>query len=351
MTNLPPTQEMEKAYRRRDASYDGIFFLAVRTTGIFCRPSCAARKPLASNVEYFCTAREAIVAGYRPCKRCFPMQVDGTPPDWIAGLMHRVDTDPEARFRDTDLRALGLDPVRVRRFFRKHFGITFQAYSRGIRMSKALQQIRKGADLDDVTLGHGYESHSGFREAFSKTFGRPPGRSRHEGCVVTGWVESPLGPLVAAATDLGVCLLEFTERSMLEAQHAALRRLFDCAIVPGENDHLRQLKQELAAYFEGRLRRFTVPLVYPGTPFQQQVWEALLGIPYGETCSYETLALRLGMPGAQRAVGHANGQNRIAVVIPCHRVINKSGALGGYGGGLWRKKLLLDLEKGQGRLL
>ncbi len=213
-------------------------------------------------------------------------------------------------------------------------------------MGEALQQIRRGADLDDVTLGHGYESYSGFREAFVQTFGQPPGRSRDSDCILTTFVESPLGPLLAGATAAGVCLLEFSDRRMLPAQFTALRQRFGCAIVPGTNDHLENLKEQLDRYFARTLRQFDLPLLYPGSPFQRRVWEELLRIPYGETRSYEALAHAIGAAGAQRAVGRANGQNRIAIVIPCHRVVNKGGKLGGYGGGLWRKQFLLDLERG-----
>jgi AraC family transcriptional regulator of adaptative response/methylated-DNA-[protein]-cysteine methyltransferase len=212
-------------------------------------------------------------------------------------------------------------------------------------MREALQQIRKGTRLDDVALGLGYESHSGFREAFARTFGQPPGRSRQAGCLVTAWVESPLGPLLMAATEAGICLLEFTDRRALETQFVTLRRHFGCAIVPGSHAHLEQLKVELAEYFAGQRTEFDVPVVYPGSSFQQAVWEQLRRIPYGQTRSYEEVARAVGTATAQRAVGRANGQNRIAIVIPCHRVVNKDGKLGGYGGGLWRKQFLLDLER------
>jgi AraC family transcriptional regulator of adaptative response/methylated-DNA-[protein]-cysteine methyltransferase len=178
-----------------------------------------------------------------------------------------------------------------------------------------------------------------------RTFGRSPGASRGLDRIVVSWQESPLGPLVTAANDQGVCLVEFSDRQMLETQFTTLKKLFSCAIVPGENGHLRQLKEELAAYFERKLQQFLVPLVYPGSTFQVRVWDELRRIPYGETCTYEQLAQRISNPSGQRAVGHANGMNRIAIVIPCHRVVNKSGKLGGYGGGLWRKERLLDLER------
>jgi AraC family transcriptional regulator of adaptative response/methylated-DNA-[protein]-cysteine methyltransferase len=336
---------MDKAVKRRDSSYDGIFFTGVRTTGVFCRPSCPAKTPQARNREYFISAREAIFAGYRPCKRCRPMETDGRPPVWVGKLLTEVDQNPSARIRDADLRARRIDPARARRYFLKHHGMTFNAYCRGRRMGKALEQIRLGADLDDVALGNGYESQSGFREAFLKTFGQAPGKSRESDCLVTSWVESPLGPLVVAANNQGVCLLEFTDRRALETQFGAIRRCFECAIVPGRNQHLDQLTDELQRYFAGGLTDFRVPLVYPGSLFQERVWDRLRLIPYGETLSYEGLASSIGCPGAQRAVGHANGQNRIAIIIPCHRVINKNGKIGGYGGGLWRKKYLLDLER------
>lgn len=343
---LPPIEEMQRAYQTRDAAYDGVFFLGVRTTGIFCRPSCSARKPLPKNVEYFATVKEALLAGYRPCKRCRPLEIHNDLPPWAAQLLKDIEANPSQRIREADLRERGLDPMTVRRFFRKTYGMTFQAYARARRLGHAFEAIKLGADLDDVVFETGYESHSGFREAFARTFGYPPGQSQNGECIRVTWLESPLGPLVAGATDNGICLLEFTDRRMLEGQFETLRRYFKCALVPGLNDHLALLKEELARYFSGELKQFTVKLVYPGTPFQQNVWSELLRIPYGETRTYQDLAQALGIPDAQRAVGHANGLNRIAIVIPCHRVINKGGALGGYGGGLWRKQMLLKLERG-----
>jgi len=336
---------MEQAFLNGDAAYDGIFFTAVKTTGIFCRPSCAAKKPLPRNVEFFATVREALFAGYRPCKRCQPLNTNGHPPEWVERLLAKVEAAPTERLTASDLHALGIDPARARRYFRKHHGMTFNAYCRGRRLGQALEQIRRGADLDDVALDHGYESNSGFRDAFAKLFGQAPGRSRNADCIVTSWIETPLGPMVTGATAKGICLLEFTDRRMLETQLTTLRRLFTRAVVPGRNAHLDRLKDELTRYFAGKLQRFTVPLVYPGTPFQQRVWDELLQIPYGETRSYEDIARSVGSPRAVRAVGQTNGLNRIAIVIPCHRVVNKSGELGGYGGGLRRKQFLLDLER------
>lgn len=347
MVPMPSRVEMERAYKRSDAEYDGVFFLGVRTTGIFCRPSCSARKPMAKNVDYFPSAREALFAGYRPCKRCAPMAPAGKLPAWVISLFSAIDRDPDARLTDTGIRALGIDPARARRYFKKHYGMTFQAYCRARRLGQALEQIRRGAKIDDVVLGHGYESHSGFRGAFGKVFGTSPGKAASTECITVTWVESPLGPLVAGATEKHLVLLEFTDRRMLDTQFVTLRRVFGRPIVPGTNAVLEQLRHELAQYFTGNLKKFTVPLEFPGSEFQKRAWEGLLRIPYGKTLSYEELADRIGARRAQRAVGHANGLNRIGIVIPCHRVIQKNGKLGGYGGGVWRKQALLDLERGE----
>ncbi|HUU85740.1 MAG TPA: methylated-DNA--[protein]-cysteine S-methyltransferase [Phycisphaerae bacterium] len=345
--NLPPA-EMERAVRDRDGAYDGIFLLGVRTTGVFCRPSCPARNPRPQNTEYFATAQEALLAGYRPCKRCRPMDANGRPPDWVERLMSMVEADPTQRLTDADLRAASIDPVRARRYFGKHYGMTFQTYHRARRMGLALARIRQGGELTGVALDHGFESNSGFREAFAKLFGQPPGAARGASCIVSRQLETPIGPFVAGATDEGVCLLEFADRRALETQLKTLRARLGCAIVPGDNRHLQTLADELARYFDGKLTRFTVPLVIRGTPFQESVWRRLLEIPYGETLSYGELARAVGRPGAQRAVGQANGANRIAVVVPCHRVVQQNGELRGYGGGLWRKRFLLDLEQAHG---
>lgn len=340
----PSKAEMEQVFYRKDASYDGVFFVAVRTTGIFCRPSCPSR-PKRENVEFFSTLRDAIFAGYRPCKRCHPQEMYGAPPDWVTALTQRIETDPAAKITAAELRSLGLTPERVRRWFREHYGMTFVEWCRGRRLANAFTQIRAGANLDDVVFSQPYESHSGFREAFGKTFGVPPGQSQTSDFIAVQMLATPLGAVLTGAVNEGVCLVEYTDRRLLEQNYAAIQDLFGYPVLPVSHPHLDRLRNELDRYFAGELTAFTVPLALRGTAFQMQVWAELQRIPYGQTLAYDALAQQIEQPSAVRAVARANGMNRINILIPCHRVIGKNGELTGYGGGLWRKRLLLELER------
>lgn len=267
-------------------------------------------------------------------------------PDWVQRLMKSVDESPERRLREQDLRDLSLDPSRVRRYFKSHYGMTFHAYHRARRMGQALAQVRKGGQVSDLGFDHGYESVSGFRDAFAKIIGEPPARARELPCLFARWLDTPLGAMLALGNDEGLALLEFVDRRMLETQLHTLRRRFESAIVPGHHAVLDQIESELGAYFEGELTEFQTPVVLRGTDFQVAAWRELLTIPYGRTRSYGDQAVAIGRPDAQRAIGRANGDNRLAIIVPCHRVVRSDGTLCGYGGGLWRKQWLLDLERG-----
>ena len=344
MTMKLPTEEtMYEALLRRDSSYEGIFVVAVKTTGIFCRPTCTARKPHRENVEFFASTPEALHAGYRPCLRCRPMDRQ-RPAAWVERLLQRVEQDPAGRLTDGNLRAMAIDPARARRYFKTHYGMTFHAYHRARRMGLALSEIRNGADVTGVGYRHGFESQSGFRETFGRLFGRAPGASRDLPCLYARWLETPLGAMIAAGGASGLSLLEFVDRRGLEREMEALRRRHRCAIVPGTCDALDQIHDELAEYFAGERASFDVPLVPAGSQWERAVWAQLLAIPFGKTTSYGRIAQALRRPGAHRAVGRANGANPLAIVVPCHRVVRADGSLCGYGGGLWRKKWLLEHE-------
>ncbi len=352
---LPPRAEMMAAFQGRDSTYDGLFLTAVRTTGIFCRPVCSGKKPRPENVEFFATAREALFSGYRPCRRCRPLDNPGDSPDWLEPLLSAVDSNPGRRWRAADLREMGIAPERARRWFQRHHQMTFHAYARARRLGAALAEIRTGASVTEAAFDHGYASLSGFNQAFRDVLGAPPTELARRQVVWMHHLPTPLGPMVVGATDERVCLLEFADRRALEAQLRNLARRLDAVFVPGLPDVTRRLEDRLDRYFDGAVADLAteevdegaVPIHVVGTPFQEDVWRSLMTIPAGETRTYGDLARSLGRSGAVRAVGRANGANRLAILVPCHRVVGSDGRLAGYGGGLWRKQRLLELERGR----
>jgi AraC family transcriptional regulator of adaptative response/methylated-DNA-[protein]-cysteine methyltransferase len=346
--SLPDNETLYSALVNRDSTFEGIFVVGVKTTGVFCRPTCTARKPKRANVEFFGSAHDALLAGYRPCKVCHPLEYRGAAPDWLKPLLDEINNDPLARLRDQDLRTRGLDPSRVRYWFKKHHQMTFQAYLRALRIGRAFGRINQGESITGTAYDSGYESLSGFADSFKKTTGFSPSKSQESQLISTTRVLTPLGPMLAGATDDGICLLEFVDRRMLETQLRRLGKLLNAECAPGFSRHFENLSDQLEEYFSGTRREFDIPLVLPGTPFQQRVWTGLQAIRYGSTRSYKEQAETLGFPMAIRAVARANGDNKIAIVVPCHRVIAADGGLTGYGGGLWRKQYLLDLESGHG---
>jgi AraC family transcriptional regulator, regulatory protein of adaptative response / methylated-DNA-[protein]-cysteine methyltransferase len=345
--SLPDGAVMYEALLARDASFDGIFFVGVRSTGIFCRPVCPARKPMRRNVDFYGSAGEALAHGFRPCKRCHPLLPRGETPAAIRALLAETEADPSLRLRDGDLVARGVQPAMLRRWFKVHHGMTFQAYQRARRMANALGVLAKGEGVTRAAFDHGFDSTSGFQDAMRRITGRSAAASRDASVVHLARVLTPLGPMLMGTTDTGVALLEFTDRRMLATQLQRLERKLKCVFVPGDTDVGRHMEQELAAYFAGALRDFSTPLEPAGTEFQQAVWRVLKSIPYAETRSYGQQAMALGRPSAVRAVARANGDNPICIVVPCHRVIGADGTLTGYGGGLWRKKWLLHHETTQ----
>jgi AraC family transcriptional regulator of adaptative response/methylated-DNA-[protein]-cysteine methyltransferase len=342
---LPSTTEMYRALVERDQSFEGLFFACIRTTGIFCRPTCHARKPKPENVEYAPSIQEALHRGYRPCLLCEPMTAATGAPNWLAPLLDEIRQHPDQKLRDHDLRVRGLDPVQVRRTFKRSFGMTFQAYQRACRLGTAMKSLHAGAPTIDAGMDAGFQSDSGFRDAFARVFGATPGRARDTSLLTATWIETPLGPMLAIAGDRGLELLEFVDRRALETELRALRSKLQAAIVPGDHPILRRTTKQLREYFAGTRHDFDLPLNQHGSAFQLAAWKALCEIPYGETRSYTDMARRVGSPGAVRAIGRVNGQNQIAIVVPCHRVIRADGSLCGYGGGRWRKQWLLDHEQ------
>jgi len=345
LKQLPSRKEMYDALLNKDSSFEGIFFAGIKTTGIFCRPACPARKPKIGNVEFFQSAKEALDSGYRPCKRCNPMQTVGKTPEWVGMILKKVEQNPAQKWTDREVKLLGVEPNRLRRWFKRHHGMTFHGYVRLRRLGRALKQMKHERNTALVAFDNGYESLSGFREAMKDLLGQPVKKGKNTLAVYLNRISTPLGPMLAGTTESKLCLLEFTDRRMLETQLKRIQKELDCTFIPGSNAVTEQVAEELEEYFEGERKEFSVPLELKGSEFRQKVWRQLQEIPYGETRSYKEQAQIIGNEKAVRAVAGANGDNRIAIIIPCHRVIGSNGTLTGYGGGLWRKRYLLNLER------
>ncbi|WP_431825314.1 bifunctional transcriptional activator/DNA repair enzyme AdaA [Burkholderia sp. F1] len=343
VTDVRQIDAYYRALVERAADHVGIFYVAVKTTGVFCIATCRARKPKRENVVFYTDFKEALDAGYRPCKVCKPTEnAHAAPPD-VADAIAWVRQHPKERLSDWRLRQRGHSPERIRRWFQQHYGMSFQAFQRSLRINTALEELKTGRRATDAALDSGYDSLSGFGYTCKKLTGGAPTAAAH--VILIHRFTTPLGPMFVCASERGVCLLEFVDRRMLETELKDLQRLLQARILAGENPHTLQAEREIGEYFAGTRRQFELALDTPGSAFRQSVWQALQAIPYGSTASYSEQAGKLGKPQTVRAVAGANGANRVAIVVPCHRVVGKNGALAGYGGGLARKQWLLEHER------
>ena len=336
---------MYQASFNKNPDFEGVFWMGVKTTGIFCRPTCTARKPKSENVEFFQNTKDAILKGYRPCKVCKPLENLNETPEYIQKILEELRENPALKFKDFDLVQRGVEPATVRRWFQKNHGMIFQAFQRMFRLNTAFKKIQQGENIMETAYDSGFESLSGFNESFKTIFGVSPKNSKTQKIIDLKRIETPIGTMYAAATAEGICMLEFTDRKMLETEFKDLAKSLNAIIIQGENPHFIPLEKELAEYFLGKRTEFTVPLSPVGTDFQKSVWKILMKIPYGETWNYKKQSEVLGDAKKVRAVANANGMNKISILIPCHRVIGSNGTLTGYGGGIWRKQKLLELEK------
>lgn len=343
MINATKAKEYYNAFLAKDSSYDGSFYVGIKTTGIFCRATCSARKAHFTNCQFFLTAEDALLAGYRTCKRCQPLHLPDSPSILIKKLTEAVEQNLNKRWTDKDVKEMGMDPSTARRQFKKRFGLTFVAYARARRMGAALDTLRAGEKVIYAQIDSGYESGSGFREAFSKLIGEAPSK-RYHNVLLAQHIDTPLGPMVSIADEKGVHLLEFMDRQGLKKEIEQLHKR-KYAIIPGQNKILNELKAELGEYFAGRLKKFRTPVHFFGSQFQIKTLKELCKIPLGSTITYNQQAKNIGQPSAVRAVARANGRNQIAILIPCHRVIGSSGSLTGYSGGLARKEWMIKHEK------
>jgi AraC family transcriptional regulator of adaptative response/methylated-DNA-[protein]-cysteine methyltransferase len=325
------------AFERRDRLHDGKFVVGVRSTGIYCRPSCPARRPKRENVRFFASEVEAREQGLRPCLRCLP---DAVARDRRA--VGQVREQLEQAGKPLPLAVLaeaaGYSPTHLQRIFTRDVGLSPAAYGRALRLERAREHLASGTSVTEAIYEAGYSAPSRFY-ADAACLGAAPSRERMGGAGLTiRWARlgSSFGPLLIAATERGICRLSFDEEG------GSLKRRYPAAELV-EDPEAPMIQAALAAVERPELA-VAVRTDVPGTAFQQRVWAELRKIPPGETRSYLDIARALGDPMATRAVGTANGANPVAIIVPCHRVVRHDGSLGGYAGGLERKRALLDAE-------
>jgi AraC family transcriptional regulator of adaptative response/methylated-DNA-[protein]-cysteine methyltransferase len=339
ITTLDPDSAWA-AFMRRDRSWDGRVIGAVRSTGIYCKPSCPARRPKRENVEFFVSAEEARGAGYRACLRCKPDEI-GRDREAVAQAVRLLEQAEEAPTLDSLASAVGYAPHHFQRLFKRDLGVSPAEYARGLRAKRAEDALKENGRVTDAIYDAGYQSPSGFYSDAKERLGMSPSAWRDGGRGETiRWTnfDSPLGPMLIAATNKGICRLTFDE------SEAALRRYFPNATLVKDEGGLAELVEGAHAAIESPATAPDLPVDVAGTAFQEAVWRELRKIPLGQTRSYAEIAAAIGQPKAVRAVGTANGDNHVAVLIPCHRVIRSDGSLGGYAGGLDRKRKLLAAE-------
>lgn len=341
----PDHDTLYDALIRRDPAHDGLHFVCVTSTRVFCRLTCSARKPKSENCIFEDTIAACLSAGFRPCKRCRPMLHHGGTDPVVTGLIEALEADPGRRWSEQDVIARGHDPSTVRRAFNRRFGMSFLEMARLRRLGSGVDSLSGGESVIEAQLDAGYESGSGFRAAITRLFGTAPAGLRGQALLKADFLETPIGTMVAIADDHALHLLEFTDRPALSSEITRLQARQKQGVMLGKTRIIDQVKDEMAHYFSGQGTSFTVRIACHGSAFERDVWQALRLIPAGETRSYSRIAADLGRESAIRAVARANGANQIAIIIPCHRVTGADGSLTGYGGGLWRKRWLLEHER------
>ena len=340
------------AVQERDAALDGTFVFAVRTTGVYCRPSCPSRRARRENVEFFAAPGDAAAAGYRACRRCDPNGVETAAERAVATARAHLEAQAGEPVTLAALaREAGMSPHHLQRTFKRLVGVSPAQYSAALRAERLKEHLRTGASVSRATYDAGYGASSRVYESAGRTLGMTPASYRRGGegariRFVTAGTE--LGRLLVAATDRGVCSV------MLGDDDAALERALAAEFPNAErslatmdhpdNAELRAWTESVVAHLAGRQPELAVELDVAGTPLQRKVWNELRRIPYGETRSYAELASAVGNPGAVRAVASACARNPVALVVPCHRVLRKGGELGGYRWGLERKARLIEKE-------
>ena len=335
------------ALAARDAAADGAFFYSVRTTGVYCRPSCAARPARPENVAFHATTADAEAAGFRPCKRCKPDQAPLAQRNAaaVAAACQLIESAEEAPGLEALAAEAGMSPFHFHRVFKSVTGVTPKAYADARRAERVRQALGEAGTITEAIYDAGFNSGGRFYEQSDKVLGMTPTRFRAGGEAAQirfAVGECSLGSILVAATDKGVCAILFGDDP--DALVRDLQDRFDKAELIGGDAAFEALVAQVVGFVEQPRLGLDLPLDVRGTAFQQRVWQALAEIPAGQTASYADVAAKIGKPAAVRAVAQACAANALAVAIPCHRVVRNDGALSGYRWGVERKRALLDRE-------
>jgi AraC family transcriptional regulator of adaptative response/methylated-DNA-[protein]-cysteine methyltransferase len=339
-----------EAVLRRDSGLDGAFVYGVRSTGVFCRPSCPSRRPRREQVRFFPIPEAAEQAGFRSCLRCKPVDAAVHDPhlELVQRVCRRIEREPEdegavslAELSET----VGLSPYHLQRVFKRVMGISPRQYAEACRVRRLKESLREGETVTNALYDSGYNSSSGLYGKAADHLGMTPATYRKGGTstqVNYTITQSPIGRLLVAATERGVCAVRMGDN---DAQlEATLREEYHTADLKRDDDVLGEWVEAILAHLSGKQPHLDLPIDVRATAFQWRVWEALRAIPYGSTRSYLQVATAIGQPSAVRAVARACATNPVALVVPCHRVVKEDGSLGGYRWGIGRKQTLLDNE-------
>jgi len=329
----------------RDTSMDGVFVAAVKSTGVYCRPSCPARRPKREHVLFFSHADEAEAAGFRACRRCQPrLAYHDAAADVVRRTCEYLDEDEPPRLTEI-ARRVGVNTGQMQRMFKRVLGLTPKQYAEGRRLDRLKGGLRNGHSVTRAMYDAGYSSSSRLYESAGEQLGMTPATYRRGGRGMTvryHITDSPLGRVLVAGTERGVCAVHLGDSDAELGM--ALRGEFPEAVIMPDKGALSEWVSQIREHLEGVRPRLDLPLDIQGTAFQLRVWRALRDIAYGTTRSYSEIAAAIGSPRAVRAVGNACHNNPVPIIIPCHRVVRSNGGLGGYGGGIHRKQKLLSME-------
>ena len=350
-TDMSTDAKKWRAILARDPSKDGAFVFGVRSTGVYCKPSCPARHPRAEQVLFFSGPDEAERAGYRACKRCRPRERSSFQSELIRRVCKYVNENLDRKLTLVILsREAGLSPFHFQRVFKKTLGISPRQYVEARRLERVKRSLTRGETVTNAVYDAGFTSRARLYEKGSSGLGVRPGTFRRGGeglSIQFTIIDSPVGRLLLGATERGICAVCIGSSD--EAVEAALKEDYSAANLNRNDEGMEKWATQFLKYFDGQRFAMDLPIDVQATAFQWKVWRAIQSIPYGGTASYSSLAESLGEPSAARAVARACATNPVAIVIPCHRVVGKDGGLHGYRWGMKTKRSLLSLESGSRR--